>query len=133
MTDKKNIISVRLAGQPVPQPRHRVYMRGGKLHTYQAPRSHPIHAYKDSLRLMARGEMGTRPPISAPLLVVAEFGCKNVSTVGDIDNLLKAVLDSLNGIVWQDDRWVSRVVAEKRTADESFTRLTVRLTKGRLI
>lgn len=32
----------------------------------------------------------------------------------DLDNLIKAVKDGLNGIVWADDAQVVRVVAEKR-------------------
>lgn len=35
----------------------------------------------------------------------------------DLDNLLKAVKDGLNGIVWLDDAQVIKVVAEKKYGD----------------
>lgn len=35
----------------------------------------------------------------------------------DLDNLIKAVKDGLNGIVWADDSQVVRVVAEKKYGD----------------
>ncbi|MCL6560039.1 MAG: RusA family crossover junction endodeoxyribonuclease, partial [Firmicutes bacterium] len=31
----------------------------------------------------------------------------------DIDNLLKSILDSLNGIAWEDDRQIAIVFAER--------------------
>ena len=35
----------------------------------------------------------------------------------DVDNLGKAVMDSLNGVVWHDDSQIVRVVTEKHYAD----------------
>lgn len=37
----------------------------------------------------------------------------------DIDNLVKAVLDGLNGVAFLDDKQVYKIVAEKKWADSS--------------
>jgi Holliday junction resolvase RusA-like endonuclease len=34
----------------------------------------------------------------------------------DIDNLIKAILDGLNGIAWQDDTQVVKIIAERLVA-----------------
>jgi len=36
----------------------------------------------------------------------------------DLDNLIKAVLDAAQGVVFKDDRWVDDIVATRCTADE---------------
>lgn len=36
----------------------------------------------------------------------------------DVDNILKAVLDGMNGVVFEDDRQIIKAVAEKRYEDE---------------
>ena len=39
-------------------------------------------------------------------------------STNDIDNLLKSVLDGLNGKAWKDDRYIYRIEAEKIFADK---------------
>lgn len=43
----------------------------------------------------------------------------------DVDNLLKAVLDDLNGIAWADDSQVIRVCASKEYSTEPYVYLYV--------
>lgn len=43
----------------------------------------------------------------------------------DVDNLAKAVLDAMNGVLWKDDSQVFRLVTEKVYTEEPFVRLTV--------
>lgn len=45
----------------------------------------------------------------------------------DLDNALKVMLDSLKGIVFDDDRWVRRIVAERAEPDGE-ARLVVTVT-----
>lgn len=52
-------------------------------------------------------------------------------TVGnDIDNTTKAVLDALNGVVWEDDRQVSDLAVSRRWADEHGFCIRVSLADG---
>ncbi|KXG73819.1 hypothetical protein AN618_24520 [Fervidicola ferrireducens] len=45
----------------------------------------------------------------------------NGGHIPDIDNLLKAVLDGLNGVAWDDDRRVRSIKAERIDADVEYT------------
>ena len=42
-------------------------------------------------------------------------------TKADIDNYIKSILDGLNGIAYEDDRYVYSIEAEKKFAEESKT------------
>lgn len=39
-------------------------------------------------------------------------------TRGDIDNYIKSVLDGLNGVAWEDDRYISGIASEKVYSDK---------------
>ena len=43
----------------------------------------------------------------------------------DIDNILKAVLDGLNGVAYEDDKQVVRIVATKRYAEHGFLNIEI--------
>lgn len=64
-------------------------------------------------------------PLSGPLTVVVEiYATKPKSTKldypkPDIDNYTKAVLDVLNGLLWEDDSQIISVYATKQWAGES--------------
>ena len=51
-------------------------------------------------------------------------GCEMVKKP-DCDNLLKAILDALNGIAYQDDAQVQSVVATKRYTDRAAVRVWI--------
>ena len=42
-------------------------------------------------------------------------------TRADIDNYIKSILDGLNGVCWEDDRYIYSITAEKIFAEESET------------
>jgi Holliday junction resolvase RusA-like endonuclease len=49
----------------------------------------------------------------------------------DIDNLLKAVFDGANGVLWNDDRQINKIFSvEKRFAEEDS--IVIRFTEGRV-
>ena len=122
---------------PVPQPRHRVTRWG----SYIDP-DHPVHSLK-ALAQMCYRQAGGK-------ILEGPLECEIISTFGrpqnlitkrkpmhqewyprkcDADNLAKAILDALNGVAWQDDRQVTRLVCEKRMACDlanGWMKITIR-------
>ena len=47
------------------------------------------------------------------------------TTKPDLDNVMKAIFDSLNGIVYKDDSQIVRVVAEKHYSDTPRVEVTI--------
>jgi Holliday junction resolvase RusA-like endonuclease len=123
---KKWPVTVVIAGEPVAKARPRV-TRGGIAYTPAHTRKYEAHG-----RLAAQLAMGNRPPIEAPvrLELVAELpipaswsGRKRARAVAgdllptsrpDVDNYIKAGLDSLNEIVVRDDSQIVEITARKR-------------------
>lgn len=125
-------------GEPVPQPRPRVSTRGGFARAY-VPAKHPVHAYRDAIATAARaaGAGVHGEPVSVVIDFVWERPKSHLRKSGvkpdapvlprpDLDNTTKAVLDSLNGVAWEDDSQVQRLVVEKSYGPEART--TVRIT-----
>ena len=131
-------IAFSVPGEPVPQPRPRVTTRGGFGRAY-VPHAHPVHAYRASLATAAR-DAGAEPhaePVSVVIDLVFERPKSHMNKSGvkpsaprlprvDLDNVGKAILDSLNGVAWGDDSQVQRLVIEKTYGTEART--TVRIT-----
>lgn len=79
--------------------------------------------FKDALGLIARQAMHGQAPFQGEVKLYAEFfrpkpkprrnRKPQVSFIGDIDNYLKAVMDALIGICFDDDRQIARVSAAK--------------------
>ena len=97
-----------------------------------------MHPYREAVALAAKAA-GCKPH-GEPVDVVIDFVFgrpkshlrKNGLREGapalprcDLDNMAKAVLDSLNGIAWDDDAQVRRLVVEKSYGVEGRT--TVRI------
>lgn len=53
-----------------------------------------------------------------------------ITSGADIDNQVKAVLDALNGVVWEDDVQVSDLVISRRWAEHDCFRINVTLAGG---
>lgn len=130
-------IAFSVPGDPVPQPRPRISTVGGFGRAY-VPRTHAVHAYREAVALAAKAA-GIEPH-PEPVSVIVDFvfgrpkshlrktGLRDGAPVlprCDLDNMAKAVLDSLNGIAWVDDSQVSRLVVEKSYGVEGRT--TVRI------
>ena len=131
-------ISFTVPGEPVPQPRPRVSTHGGFARAY-VPAKHPVHAYRDAVATAARaaGAGVHGEPVSVVIDFVWERPKSHMRKSGmkpdapalprpDLDNTTKAVLDSLNGVAWEDDSQVQRLVVEKSYGPEART--TVRIT-----
>jgi Holliday junction resolvase RusA-like endonuclease len=107
---------------PVAQPRQRLG-RGfdGRPKAY-LPADNPVHGFKLDVRQSAIAAMGNRGPWNGPIGITLEFyfarpqrltwkkksmPCLWHEQKPDLDNLEKAVLDALKGVIWQDDAQVA--------------------------
>ncbi len=114
---------------PIAQPRQRVAVRGKHAVTY-TPARHPVNAFKAAVQL-AHAEVANGKPLEGPLEVRAVFVMPRPASLirktkpnprvhrpvkPDVDNLIKSLLDGLNGLAWRDDAQVCRVYAERVTA-----------------
>ena len=130
-------IAFSVPGDPVPQPRPRVSTRGGFARAY-VPAKHAVHAYRASVAAAAR-EAGAGVH-GEPVEVVIDFVFgrpqSHMRKNGlrpdapryprqDADNLTKSVLDSLNGVAWEDDSQVCRLVVEKSYGTEPRTTIRI--------
>ena len=115
---------------PVAQPRHRIGTLNGKGRAFEAPKSHPVHAFKATCRLVAN-KIYENTPHDGPVRVEAVFVLPRPKSEfykvkptprhphikrGDIDNFAKTILDALTGLVWIDDGQVYSMEVEKHVA-----------------
>lgn len=115
---------------PVPQKRPRAAIVNGRVVMYDHP---DCKKYKTAIAHLFKAQMGSSPLMLYPIVVYIEFimpipkswtlkrkeGAA-VGTVmpdtrrtGDIDNLIKPVLDAANGVIWEDDCQIVSIVAKK--------------------
>jgi len=113
--------------EPVGQPRHRVSTINGIARMY-LPSRHPVHAFKQALRLA----FGQRRPSQLPIGIVVKawfprpkaktwkrrpMPAYRHTSKPDCDNVLKAVLDALNGLAWVDDAQICSALVQKYVCD----------------
>ena len=108
-------------GDPVAQPRPRagVDWRLGRARVYRQE-GRLVHGWRGRIALAARKACARPLEGALELVLVFRFhrarrrtGPSWRSTRPDVDNLAKVVADALNGIAWEDDGQVARLVAEK--------------------
>ena len=122
--------------EPVPQLRPRVSSRP-YIRVYDPPK---VKNFKNLLRSLASSQYA-RPPMIGPLSVSLTFYRpvqKSISKTErerrlsnrskpvvkpDTDNYIKATLDALNGVLWNDDAQIVKIEAEKKYSNHP--RITV--------
>ncbi len=127
-------------GEPVPQPRPRVSTRGGFARAY-VPATHPVHAYRQ--KIAAEATKAGLEPQSEPVEVIVEavfvrpkshMTKKGVKPTApklprpDVDNIAKAILDSLQDVMG-DDTNVRLLTVGKAYGNESRTTVSVKYGK----
>lgn len=138
-------ITITLRGEPRGKSRPRAFLkRGAKglkvgLYTPDDTRN-----YEAAIRVVAQAEMKLSPALDEPLemQLVAVFtpprswsekkqqaalrGEVAYDKRPDLDNIVKAWADGLNGVVYRDDALIVRKVAEKRYGPQALVAVTVR-------
>ncbi len=138
--DPLRVITFVVQGDPVPQPRPRVSTRGGFARAY-VPATHPVHAYRKQIALEAM-RAGLKPQ-EEPVEVIVEavfvrpkshMTKKGVKPTApklprpDVDNIAKAILDSLQDVMG-DDTNVRLLTVGKAYGNESRTTVSVKCEK----
>ncbi len=113
---------IQIWGTPVAQPRHRVCIRGNHPHAY-IPEKHKIHGWKAWIAENCGIGMEDKKPMTVPISVNLQFTLPRPKSLPkkiihhtkkpDIDNLIKAVLDAMNGIIYKDDSQICELGAIK--------------------
>lgn len=111
------MISFTVPGQPVPKARARV-TKGG--HAFTPAKT---KAYSDLVGVLCRVASSHTGPLDGPVALSVNFTLKAPAkmprdrslptTKLDIDNLIKAIMDGMNGIAWHDDAQVVSISATK--------------------
>lgn len=96
----------------VPKERPRTVFRGGKAVTFTPERT---KAWEQVVAQYARMHWKGEPDGDGYWEVCLSFYRKS-NRKADLDNLSKAVLDALNGIVWEDDKQVYKLTLAKLRA-----------------
>lgn len=125
---------------PQPQPRPRITVRGKYAHAYE-PKS--ITEYKRLVAGKYRSEHKQQLPLTGALSVDVRFYRpiqKSISKIErqrrllgeslptvkpDIDNYVKAILDALNGLAFQDDSQIAVLYARKIYSDKPRTEIEI--------
>lgn len=122
-----------LSGLPRGKGRPRATVRGGFARVYSDPKT---RKYERSIGTIAMAAMVGRPPLQGPLSVSLRFrmpipksetkavraamAAGEVAHVGrpDLDNMVKAIFDGLNGVVFADDAQIVRSFSTKVYSDK---------------
>lgn len=139
-------------GHAIAQPRQRFAVHRGKVRCY-IDKAHPIHAWKQLVKMFARQHKPKDWLLGEPVQLSILFVLPRLTEkyhlffadkpkerfpahqpafcVADIDNLAKAVMDALNGVLWEDDSQVWGLWTQKLyAADGERPRVVVRVLTG---
>ena len=121
------MIRLEIRGAPIAQPRPRVVTIAGRARAISATSKHPVKDWKKRIMVAVESQFKGEP-LQGPLRLKCSFlmprpkrlyrkkdaeGEVWSSSRPDLDNLIKAVKDALNGIVWHDDSQVASLTVEK--------------------
>jgi crossover junction endodeoxyribonuclease RusA len=118
------MIAFTIPGRPTPKKRPRLGHNGRRAYIYTPPET---VAYEQAVGWVAKA--ACREPLRGPVEVRIATYIHGRRHAPDLDNVIKSILDGLNGIVFTDDRQVARIVAEAHqveTQDEERAEVEIR-------
>ena len=111
-------------GPPVGKQRPRtVRGRNGGVHTYTPGKT---LAYEQHVKVVALAAGARRAALAPPYCIELAIWWPDRRR-RDADNVLKSVMDALNGVVWADDCLVTRTVTEVMGVDRENARLEIQI------
>lgn len=128
-------------GEPVGKGRPRFARRGNFVSTYTPQKT---KSYEDEIRMMAKAAMGASEPLETPVTVAiyirvgiptsfskqkrkdALSGIIRPTKKPDLDNVAKCFLDSMNEIVYLDDKQVVNLHVTKVYAETPAVEVMVK-------
>ena len=128
-------------GEPVGKGRPRFARRGNFVSTYTPQKT---KSYEDEIRMMAKAAMGASEPLETPVTVAiyirvgiptsfskqkrkdALSGITRPTKKPDLDNIAKCFLDSMNNIVYLDDKQVVNLHVTKVYAETPAVEVMVK-------
>ena len=119
-------------GDPVPKARARTVRKGGRTWSFTPKKA---AAWEKTVKEEAVKHFDQ--PLPGPIQVSMIFHMDRpksrrkdiwVPTTPDLDNLEKAILDALNGVAYEDDRYVVAKNAQKRYIRREEPRVCIRVT-----
>ena len=126
MSQNKKYSKFEIKGEAIPKGRPRVSVKG-YLYTPERTRTYEkrvANSYYDDMltgALKVHIEVYMAIPKSetkSKKLKMASGEIQPTKANGDLDNIVKAILDGLNGIAYEDDRQVVEIEAVKRYTDK---------------
>jgi Holliday junction resolvase RusA-like endonuclease len=119
-------------GKPIPQGSVVAHVKNGKASIHYAQGS-GLAVWRNMVTAAARAEWGDSPPTGRAVTVGLHFRMKRPrshyknlegdirrtavdempSVMPDLDKLVRAILDSLTGVVFMDDAQVTTIIADK--------------------
>ena len=135
------MVTFKVDGVPVPKGRARYVKRGNFVQTYTPAKT---KSYEDEIKMFAKAAMGATDPLETPVEVFlyirnsvpASYSKKRTEAClsgqekpinkTDIDNIAKAFLDGMNGIVYKDDRQVVELHAKKTYSEIAAVEVLVK-------
>jgi Holliday junction resolvase RusA-like endonuclease len=135
------LFSFRVLGDPVPQPRPRVSTFGGHARAY-VQKTHPIHAFREAVRLaaIAAGVPRSFGPVEVSILAVfarppshrkADGSLRAGAPLfpghrcGDADNIAVGVLNALTGVAYEDDDQADLGFVRRRYGKTAFVDIRI--------
>ena len=115
-----------IPGEPASKARPRFDGRGIKGRTYTPAKTKAAEA---AVALMFRSAGGKFEPDGEVTFGVEVTFFNGTRQRRDIDNMIKLVLDGLNGVAWVDDTQVTEVTARKRFVSRDEARTVVKVSK----
>jgi Holliday junction resolvase RusA-like endonuclease len=119
-------------GNPVPKARARTVRKGGRTWSFT-----PKKVVSWEKLVKTEAEKHFKKPLTGPIMISMIFYLNRpasrrvdiwVPTTPDLDNLEKAVLDALNGVAYEDDRYVVAKNGQKKYIRYDEPRVCVRIT-----